>query len=63
MRGYDMALKRMDNILIVVEDLEAAKVFFVELGTELEEEMTVEGQWVDRIVIWRHVPALLHSRS
>ena len=45
-----MMLKRMDNVLIVVEDLEAAKAFFVELGMELEGETTVEGPWVDRIV-------------
>ena len=38
-----MTLKRMDNVLIVVEDLEAAKAFFVELGMELEGEMPVEG--------------------
>jgi len=50
MRGYDMTLQRMDNILIVVEDLGAAKAFFVELGMELEGETTVEGPWVDRIV-------------
>jgi len=40
----------MDNVLIVVEDLEAAKAFFVELGMELEGETTVEGPLVDRIV-------------
>lgn len=40
----------MDNIGIVVEDLKAAIDFFVELGLELEGEMTVEGQWVDRVV-------------
>ena len=40
----------MDNILIVVEDLEAAVAFFVELGMELEGQATVEGPWVDRIV-------------
>ena len=45
-----MTLKRMDNVLIVVEDLEAAKAFFVELGMELEGEMPVEGRWVDRVV-------------
>jgi catechol 2,3-dioxygenase-like lactoylglutathione lyase family enzyme len=45
-----MTLQRMDNILIVVEDLEAAKAFFVELGMELEGETTVEGPWVDRVV-------------
>src|SRR5687767_1696257 len=45
-----MALKRMDNVLIVVEDLKAAIAFFTELGMELEGEMTVEGQSVDRMV-------------
>jgi catechol 2,3-dioxygenase-like lactoylglutathione lyase family enzyme len=40
----------MDNVLIVVEDLEAAKAYFVELGMELEGETTVEGAWVERTV-------------
>ena len=43
-------LLRMDNVLIVVEDLEAAKVFFAELGMELEGETTVEGRWADRVL-------------
>jgi catechol 2,3-dioxygenase-like lactoylglutathione lyase family enzyme len=41
---------RMDNVLIVVDDLEAAKAFFAELGLELEGEATNEGRWVDRVV-------------
>ncbi len=41
---------RMDNVLIVVDDLEAAKAFFAELGMELEGETQVEGRWVDRVV-------------
>jgi catechol 2,3-dioxygenase-like lactoylglutathione lyase family enzyme len=45
-----MTLKRMDNVLIVVEDLEAAKAFFAELGMELEGETTVEGPWADSVV-------------
>src|SRR5213594_4141834 len=45
-----MTLLRMDNVGIVVDDLEAATEFFVELGLELEGEATVEGQWVDRVV-------------
>jgi catechol 2,3-dioxygenase-like lactoylglutathione lyase family enzyme len=45
-----MALQRMDNILIVVEDIEAAKAFFTELGMEMEGETTVEGPWVDATV-------------
>jgi catechol 2,3-dioxygenase-like lactoylglutathione lyase family enzyme len=40
----------MDNVLIVVEDLEAAKAFFAELGMELAGETTVEGPWVDQTV-------------
>ena len=40
----------MDNVLIVVEDLEAAKAFFAELGMELEGETTVEGPWVGQVV-------------
>jgi catechol 2,3-dioxygenase-like lactoylglutathione lyase family enzyme len=45
-----MTLQRMDNVLIVVEDLEAATAFFVELGMELETETQVEGPWVDSTV-------------
>jgi len=45
-----MALQRMDNVLIVVEDLEAAKAFFAELGMELEGQTTVEGPFVDGTV-------------
>jgi catechol 2,3-dioxygenase-like lactoylglutathione lyase family enzyme len=40
----------MDNVLIVVEDLEAAKAFFAELGMELEGETQVEGPWVDKTI-------------
>ena len=40
----------MDNVLIVVDDLEAAKAFFAELGMELEGQAPVEGPWVDRVV-------------
>ncbi len=45
-----MTVQRMDNVLIVVEDLEAAKAFFAELGMDLEGETTVEGPWVDSVV-------------
>jgi catechol 2,3-dioxygenase-like lactoylglutathione lyase family enzyme len=45
-----MALKRMDNVLIVVEDLEAVKAFFIELGLELEGETTVEGPMVGNLI-------------
>ena len=45
-----MTLQRMDNVLIVVDDLEAAKAFFAELGMELEGEAPVAGPWVDSTV-------------
>ena len=45
-----MALKRMDNVLIVVDDLEAAKAFFIELGLKLEGETTVEGPLVGKLI-------------
>jgi hypothetical protein len=46
-----MALQRMDNVLIVVDNLEAVKVFFIEIGMELEGKMSVEGRWVDLLVV------------
>ncbi len=45
-----MTIQRMDNVLIVVDDLEAAKAFFAELGMELEGETQVEGDWVGRVI-------------
>src|SRR5690348_5485435 len=44
-----MALKRMDNIGIVVEDLGPTIEFFRELGLELEGRMMVEGEWAGRV--------------
>src|SRR4051794_9193358 len=52
-----MALQRMDNILIVVEDLEAAKAFFAEIGMELNGETTVEGPWADGVLGLENVRA------
>jgi catechol 2,3-dioxygenase-like lactoylglutathione lyase family enzyme len=45
-----MAILRMDNVLIVVNDMEAVKAFFVELGMTLAGETTVEGPWADSVV-------------
>lgn len=45
-----MAIQRMDNVGIVVEDLEAAVAFFTELGMELEGEAQIEGIVADRMV-------------
>src|SRR5881398_245094 len=44
-----MALTRMDNVGIVVESLDAALAFFVELGLELEGRAMVEGEWAGRV--------------
>jgi catechol 2,3-dioxygenase-like lactoylglutathione lyase family enzyme len=54
-----MALKRMDNVLIVVDDLEAVKSFFLEVGLELEGETTVAGSTVDRLIGLQNVRATL----
>src|SRR5215213_7206622 len=44
-----MALKRMDNVGIVVDDLGGAIDFFRELGLELEGRATIEGEWAGRV--------------
>src|ERR687884_2356898 len=49
MRGNDMSLKRMDNVGIVVESLDAAIAFFAELGLKLEGRATIEGDWAERV--------------
>ena len=44
-----MAVRRMDNVGIVVEDLGATIDFFLELGLELEGRATIEGEWAGRV--------------
>ena len=44
-----MAIQQMHHVSVVVDDLEAAKAFFFELGMELEGEAPIEGRWVDRV--------------
>ena len=44
-----MALKRMDNMGIVVESLDTAISFFVELGMTLEGRAMIEGEWAGRV--------------
>ena len=44
-----MTVKRMDNVGIVVEDLDAAIEFFTELGLELEGRAPIAGEWADRV--------------
>ncbi|MEV5508140.1 VOC family protein [Streptomyces orinoci] len=45
-----MTVQRMDNVLIVVNDLDAAIAFFIELGMELEGRRPLEGRWVERVI-------------
>lgn len=54
-----MPLKRMDNVLIVVDDLEAVKAFFLELGLVLEGETTVEGPLIGKLIGLADVRATL----
>ena len=54
-----MTVKRMDNVLIVVDDLEAVKAFFVELGLRLEGESIVEGPLVGKLIGLKDVRATL----
>jgi catechol 2,3-dioxygenase-like lactoylglutathione lyase family enzyme len=44
-----MTVKRMDNVGVVVESLDAAISFFTELGLELEGRATIEGEWAGRV--------------
>jgi len=44
-----MALKRMDNVGVVVESLDLAIAFLTELGMRLEGKATIEGEWAGRV--------------
>ncbi len=50
-----MTVKRMDNVGIVVEDLDAAIEFFDELGLELEGRAPIEGEWADDVTGLRNM--------
>ncbi len=54
-----MTVKRMDNVLIVVDDIEAVTAFFIALGLTLEGETTVEGPEVGRLIGLENVRATL----
>jgi catechol 2,3-dioxygenase-like lactoylglutathione lyase family enzyme len=45
-----MRLQRLDHVGIIVDDLAAAKAFFLDLGLEVQGEGEVAGAWVDRII-------------
>ena len=50
-----MTVKRMDNVGIVVEDLDAAIEFFIELGLNLEGRAPIEGDWADGVTGLRNM--------
>lgn len=54
-----MTVKRMDNVLIVVDDLEAVKAFFIQLGLTFEGQTTVEGPSVGSLIGLGNVRATL----
>jgi catechol 2,3-dioxygenase-like lactoylglutathione lyase family enzyme len=54
-----LTVKRLDNVLIVVDDLEAVKAFFIELGLTLEGQTTVEGPSVGSLIGLEDVRATL----
>jgi catechol 2,3-dioxygenase-like lactoylglutathione lyase family enzyme len=45
----DMKIQRIDHVGVIVNDLAAAKAFFLDLGLEVQGEGEVEGEWVDRV--------------
>jgi len=45
-----VTVKRLDNVAIVVENLDAAIAFFADLGLELEGRAQIEGEWADGVV-------------
>jgi catechol 2,3-dioxygenase-like lactoylglutathione lyase family enzyme len=40
----------LDHIGVVVDDLEAATEFFLDIGLELDGEGSIEGEWVGKII-------------
>ena len=54
-----MTIKRMDNVLLVIDDLEAAEAFFIDLGLTLEGETTIEGPLVGSLIGLKDVRATL----
>lgn len=45
-----MKINRIDHVGIIVNDLKAAKEFFLDLGLEVVGEQKLEGEWVGRII-------------
>jgi catechol 2,3-dioxygenase-like lactoylglutathione lyase family enzyme len=45
-----MTIQRMDHVGVIVEDLDEAVAFFIDLGLELDGETAVEGDWVGGVI-------------
>ncbi len=59
-----MTVKRMDNVGIVVEDIDAAIAFFTELGLKLEGRAPIKGDWADGVTGLRDMRveiAMIHT--
>ena len=54
-----MKINRIDHVGIIVNDLSAAKAFFLDFGLETVGEGNVEGEWVDRIIGLQGVKATI----
>lgn len=54
-----MKIHRIDHIGIVVNDLSAAKTFFLDLGLEVQGETEVKGEWVERVIGLKNVRAVI----
>ena len=52
-----MKIHRIDHVGVIVNDLSAAKAFFLDFGLELQGEGEIDGEWVDRIVGLKDVKA------
>ena len=50
LKGETMKIQRIDHVGITVNDLPAAKAFFVDLGLEVQGEVEMEGEWLDRVI-------------
>jgi catechol 2,3-dioxygenase-like lactoylglutathione lyase family enzyme len=54
-----VTIRRMDNVLLVVDDLESVKAFFIDLGLQFEGETMVEGPLIGKLIGLKDVRATL----
>ncbi len=59
-----MRVKRIDHVEIIVDDLAAAKEFFLDLGLEVEGEAEMESEWLDKVIGLKGVrTAIVYMRT